>query len=344
MSGWLKKMLGINEPERIAPGSLPIEGKMPDFTGIAGWINSEPLTKEELRDKVVLIDFWTYSCVNCVRTLPHLIAWHQNYADRGLVIVGVHSPEFEFEAERANVESAVKKFGIEYPVALDSDRATWNAYRNRYWPAHYFVDRAGKIRYHHFGEGGYRHSEQVIRTLLQEDGGELPIWTDTDAADRLDVRDVGSPETYLGYDRQDLLGSPESVLLDDVRHYSIPKTPALNVFYLEGEWEIRGEYVMPRSAGARLVYRYRGAEVNLVLECGSAGVREQCVMEVLLDGEPLSEKSLGEDVKMVDGKSVVEVSEARMYRLVNTDGYSDEHLLELEFPKPGIKCFAFTFG
>jgi len=310
---------------------------MPEFVGITDWLNSEPLTRETLRGKVVLIDFWTYSCVNCLRTLPHLIAWHQNYADRGLVIVGVHTPEFEFETERSNVEAAVKKFGIEYPVALDTGRTTWNAYRNRYWPAHYFIDRAGKIRYHHFGEGGYRHSEQVIRALLQEDGGDLPIWTDTDAADRVDIRDVGSPETYLGYERQELLGSPEPVRLGGVRSYSIPPKPALNVFYLEGEWEIQSEYIAPRSSEARLLYRFRAAEVNLVME-GPGQI------EVRLDGASLNDDNRGEDVSTEGRKAMAIIKEARMYNLIDRHGTSGEHELELRFPEPGVKCFAFTFG
>jgi len=312
---------------------------MPEFAGIEGWLNSEPLTKTGLQGKVVLVDFWTYSCVNCLRTLPHLMAWHQNYSQSGLVIVGVHSPEFEFEKNRANVEAAVKKFRIEYPIALDNNMSTWHAYKNHYWPAHYFVDRAGKIRYHHFGEGGYRHSEQVIRALLQEDGSELPIWTDTDAADRLDVRNVGTPETYLGYLRQEYLGSPEKIAMDGVGNYSIPERPAKNIFYLDGDWEIRGEYIVPRSSGARLVYRYRAAEVNLVLEAD-----EKTMMEILVDDAPLDESTKGEDATITAGRSIVSVKDARMYGLVDMRGRSGEHVLELRFPEPGIKCFSFTFG
>ncbi len=341
MNGLLKKLLGQNtDPERVAPGSLPIEGEMPEFVGIESWINSSsPLTKADLQGKVVLVDFWTYSCVNCLRTLPHLMGWHQNYSQRGLVIVGVHSPEFEFEKERANVEAAVKRHGIEYPIALDNKMKTWQAYRNHYWPAHYFIDRRGKIRYHHFGEGGYRYSEQVIRLLLEEDGGSLPIWTDTDATDRLDVRDIGTPETYLGYTRLEYLGSPERVMMGEVGRYSIPERPAGNVFYLDGEWEIHEEYAVPRSGDAKLVYRYRAAEINLVM-----AAERETVVEILIDDRPLDESAKGTDVKFAAGKSVAAVKEARMYNLVNMRGKSGEHVLELRFPDPDIKCFSITFG
>ncbi|MFH1046944.1 MAG: redoxin domain-containing protein [Patescibacteria group bacterium] len=342
----LNKIFNHNQAEHILLSPLPIEGDLPEFVGLSDWLNSAPLRHTDLLGKVVLIDFWTYSCVNCIRTLPQLRSWHQNYAKQGLTIVGVHTPEFEFEKDRNNVEVAVKRFGIEYPIALDNRRKTWDAFRNRYWPAHYFVDRAGKIRYHHFGEGGYRQSEQVIRMLLQEAGEELPTWTDANAADRLDVRDVATPETYLGYWRQEYFGSPEAVAFDGQRRYSVPERPAKNVFYFDGDWEIHGEFAVPKSIGARLVYRYQATEVNLVLESGiqDSGFKKNTMLEVILDNAPLNEKNAGEDIIMIDGRSMIEINEARTYGLIDGHGESDEHLLELRFPEPGIRCFVFTFG
>src|SRR5687768_7616968 len=205
----------------VTPQSLGIEGRAPELRGITGWINSEPLTMAGLRGKAVLVDFWTYSCVNCVRTLPYVNAWHEGYKDKGLVIIGVHTPEFEFEHDRSNVEAAVARFGISYPVAIDNDYATWKAYKNRYWPAHYFIDVKGNIRYQHFGEGGYDHSEGVIRALLQEIGSPAQnVNAGAGVSTDVDLARIGTPETYLGFQRVEYLGSPESVRKDVAQRYT----------------------------------------------------------------------------------------------------------------------------
>lgn len=335
--GILKRLFG-RRSRQVSAQSLPREGRAPEFVGIESWINSEPLTMASLRGKVVLVDFWTYSCVNCVRTLPHLNAWHETYAKRGLVIVGVHTPEFEFEREKANVESAVARFGIKYPVALDTGFATWEAYRNRYWPAHYFVDAKGDIRYHHFGEGAYEHSEAVIRALLDETGADTGIKIVSEGIDAgADFKKIGTSETYLGFSRLEYLGSPESVRKDAVRRYTAISEPASNIFYFDGEWEIRDDYAVPRAPGASIVYRVTAAKVNLVM--GSDGVPAR--VRVTLDGGPLDDASRGVDA---DEESVVAVTDGRLYELIDLRGAYGTHLLRLEFLDPGVKCYAFTFG
>lgn len=335
--GILKRILGGGRGQ-VSAQSLPREGRAPEFVGIESWINSEPLTLAALRGKVVLVDFWTYSCVNCVRTLPHLNAWHETYAKRGLVVVGVHTPEFEFEKDRANVEAAVARFGIRYPVALDTGFATWGAYKNRYWPAHYFVDAKGYIRYHHFGEGAYEHSEAVIRALLDETGADTGIAIVSEGIDAgADFKKIGTSETYLGFSRLEYLGSPESVRKDAARRYSAISEPASNIFYFDGEWEIRDDFAVPRSPDAAILYRATAAKMNLVMGPNGAATR----VRVTLDGKPLDGASRGADA---DADSVVTVTDGRMYELVDLRGAYGTHLLRLEFPDPGTKCYAFTFG
>lgn len=325
----------------MSPQSLPIEAKAPEFKGLTGWINSAPLTLASLAGKVVLVDFWTYSCINCVRTIPYVRAWHDAYKERGLVIIGVHTPEFDFEKDRANVEAAVARFGIAYPVALDNDYAMWNAYRNHYWPAHYFIDAKGNIRYQHFGEGGYDHSEAVINALLEEagaarDGRDVSKSIESD----IDFGKIGTPETYLGFARMEYLGSPESVRKDAVQRYSTVRDPAPNIFYFDGAWEIRDEYAVPREAGAAIIYRISASKAHAVMDGGGAAAR----MRVTLDGKALTGANRGADAAVSGGESVVTVRDGRMYDLVDLHGAYGTHLLKLEFLDPGAKCYAFTFG
>ncbi|HTM68590.1 MAG TPA: thioredoxin family protein [Candidatus Binatia bacterium] len=322
----------------VTPQSLAVEGRAPEFAGIASWLNSAPLTMAGLRGKVVLVDFWTYSCVNCVRTLPYVQAWHRAYKDKGLVVVGVHTPEFEFEHDFANVETAVKRFGIEYPVAVDNDYAMWNAYKNRYWPAHYFIDVRGDVRYQHFGEGGYGHSEEVIKALLMEAGRPSP---ETDAAQDVpsdtDFARIGTPETYLGFQRLEYLGSPEGVRKDEPKRYTAVLAPALNIFYLDGLWEIRDDYAVPREPGAAIVYKFSAAKAHLVMDAMPDGVK----IKAALDGKPLAADQRAGDVAE---DSTVTVREGRMYDLVDLRGKYGAHVLRLEFQGPGAKVYAFTFG
>lgn len=319
----------------LDPASLPVEGRAPEFADIAAWLNGPPLTMTGLRGRVVLVDFWTYSCINCLRTLPCLRAWHRAYKENGLVIVGVHAPEFNFERDLGNVKDAVARFGIEYPVAVDNDHATWKAYRNRYWPAHYFIDAKGNIRYQHFGEGSCNRSEAVIRALLAETGAGAEARAVLPQAP--DISKIGTPETYLGYERVEYLGSPEPLRMDAPRRYSSAKYVARNVFYLEGTWKISAEYAAPTEIGAKIIYRYSASSVHLIMDGGGNAHR----VRLTLDGAPLSERVRGIDVV---SDSALTVRGGRLYDLVDARGVYGEHLLALEFPDPGVKCYAFTFG
>lgn len=324
----------------ILADSLPIEGYMPEFKGVTKWLNTDPLTTADLRGKVVLVDFWTYSCINCIRTLPHLKAWHMHYANKGLRIIGIHTPEFPFEKDIANVEREVRRYGLDYAIAIDNDYTMWNAYQNHYWPAHYFIDGKGNVRYHHFGEGKYGHSEAIIQSLLRENGTipSAAVMSEKVGPDP-DFGKIGSPETYLGFDRMEYLGSPESVRVDEVRNYTGVRKPALNVFYLEGKWEVGDRFAVPMEAGAKIVYRTKAAKTNLVMD----GAGKEYRISVLIDGKILDETNAGTDIGKPNATSVT-VSHGRLYNIVDTKGAYDEHLLELTFEDPGVHIYAFTFG
>ena len=290
-------------------------GQAPDFQKISSWINSKPLTIASLRGKVVLIDFWTYSCVNCIRTLPYLKRWYETYRGDGLVVVGVHTPEFAFEHVRGNVERAVRSFGIDYPVALDNDYGTWSAWGNRYWPAEYYVDRQGHVRYAHFGEGNYSETEKVIRTLLAEP--DLPEPVSGSIRDRTPTEAL-TPESYLGSERlQNFVGSP--VVPGREAAYTIPKVVPLNGLAYGGRWLVDKERIVA-GQDARLRLHYQARDVYLVLG-GSGNVEVQ-----------------------VDGKHVktVAVTGDRLYTLVARPEAAD-HTLDLSF-SPGVEAYAFTFG
>ena len=294
-------------------------GIAPEFRAIEEWINSEPLTMAALRGKVVVLDFWTYSCINCLRTLPHLTAWDDAYRDDGLVIVGVHTPEFAFEREPDNVRRAVREHGIDYPVALDPDFGTWEAWQNRYWPAKYFVDRRGHIRYAHFGEGDYEESERVIRQLLAE-GQEGPLVSG--AIEDATPTGPQTPESYLGYGRIDrFVGS--SIEPDREAAYTIPRFVPLHGLAFGGRWRVEEERIVA-GQDARLRLHFKGGDVFLVL--GTAG--EQETAEVTLDGERVG---------------TVAVTQDDLYTLARISGANDEHVLDLRL-SPGTEAYAFTFG
>jgi cytochrome c biogenesis protein CcdA/thiol-disulfide isomerase/thioredoxin len=294
-------------------------GKAPEFTAIEEWINSRPLTMAGLRGKVVLLDFWTYSCINCLRTLPHIRAWYEEYRGDGLVIVGVHTPEFAFEREADNVRRAVRDQRIEYPVALDNEYGTWQAFQNRYWPAKYFVDRRGRLRYVHFGEGDYEESERVIRTLLAEDtSGPLvsdEIEDETPSGEQ-------TPETYLGYQRLDRFVG-DRLVPDQEAEYSIPKLVPLHGVAYGGRWTIQGERIVAGEE-ARLRLRFHGRNVFLVL----GTERDWKTVEVTLDGQPVG---------------AVQVTQDDLYTLARIPGEKRDHVLDLAFA-PGTEAYAFTFG
>jgi cytochrome c biogenesis protein CcdA/thiol-disulfide isomerase/thioredoxin len=291
-------------------------GQAPDFQKISQWLNSRPLTLAALRGKVVIVDFWTYSCVNCIRTLPYVKRWYETYRDAGLVVVGVHTPEFAFEHVPGNVEKAVSSFGIDYPVALDNDYGTWSAWGNRYWPAEYYIDRRGHVRYAHFGEGNYAETEKVIRTLLAEK--DLPAPVSGSISDKT-PQGALTPETYLGTDRlSSLVGSP--VVAGREADYTIPEVvPQSDVAY-GGRWTVGRERIVAGEA-ARLRLSYHAREVYLVL--GGKGS-----VQVLVDGKPVK---------------TVSVTGDRLYTLVSSAGPAADHTLDLSF-SPGIEAYAFTFG
>jgi cytochrome c biogenesis protein CcdA/thiol-disulfide isomerase/thioredoxin len=293
-------------------------GQAPEFEGIRDWINSEPLTLAGLRGKVVVLDFWTYSCINCLRTLPHVKAWYEAYRDDGLVIVGVHTPEFAFERDPGNVRRAVRDHGISYPVALDPGFETWQAWDNQYWPAKYFVDRSGRIRYAHFGEGDYEESERVIRTLLAEGEG-APV---SDAIADETPSGPQTPESYLGYGRLErFVGS--TIQPDREAEYEIPQYVPLHGLAYGGRWTVEGDRIVAGEA-ARLRLNFLGSDVFLVL--GAAGNSER--VEVTLDGEQAG---------------TVTVTQDDLYTLARIPGRKREHMLDLRF-SPGTEAYAFTFG
>src|SRR5437870_1280313 len=257
------------ESTRLAV-DLPSEGRLPGFSGATGWLNSPPLTTDELRGKVVLVDFWTYTCINWLRTLGYVRAWAEKYADQGLVVVGVHTPEFPFERDVDNVRQAAKEMRVEYPVALDSDYAIWEAFSNRYWPAVYIADENGRIRHHHFGEGGYEECERIIQRLLREAGGDgipddLVSVVDDGFEAQADWANLEAPETYLGYDQGQNFASPGGAKLDQVRTYVAPERLKPNQWALSGDWTVgRGACVLD-GAGGRIAFRFHARDVHLVM-------------------------------------------------------------------------------
>lgn len=305
---------GIAEEEVLAD-----YGPAPEFEGIQAWINSQPLTMASLRGKVVVLDFWTYSCINCLRTLPHIKAWYDAYRQDGLVVVGVHTPEFAFEREQDNVERAVRDHGIDYPVALDPDFGTWQAWDNQYWPAKYFVDRQGRIRYAHFGEGDYEESEEIIRELLAEGGGGSLV---SDGIEDETPTGPQTPESYLGYGRIDrFVGS--QIAPDREEAYTIPKFVPLHGLAYGGRWTVEEERIVA-GKDARLRLRFVGSNVFLVL--GTEGDHE--TVEVTVDGERVG---------------TAQVTQDDLYTLARIPGEKGEHTLDLRF-SPGTEAYAFTFG
>jgi cytochrome c biogenesis protein CcdA/thiol-disulfide isomerase/thioredoxin len=321
-------------PEASGPGSgLPVLGRAPEFVDNQRWFNTpgdRPLTLRSLRGRVVLVDFWTYSCINCLRTLPYLTAWDRRYRRDGLTIVGIHSPEFPFEKEASNVEEAIERNGIEYPVAQDNELATWNAYGNQYWPAEYFVDSRGRVRFAHFGEGEYGEKEKVIRELLAE-AGRRPAPRATRVHAIAPSPGLTTPETYLGAARAERFTNP--MLSPGLHDFQPPPAPADNEFAYAGRWHITLDSATA-AGGSSLALHFGARRVYLVL--GSPGHARH--MRVLLDGHPIPAALAGSDVH--DG--VVTISAQRLYNLVDLPRV-EKHVLTLELEK-GVTGYAFTFG
>ncbi|MFZ0816210.1 MAG: cytochrome c biogenesis protein DipZ [Candidatus Sulfotelmatobacter sp.] len=322
--------------------ALDDEGPMPDLSGAVSWINSSPLSSKALKGKVVLIDFWTYSCINCLRALPYVESWAAKYKDAGLVVIGVHTPEFAFEKERSNVEKAVRDLKITYPVAIDSDYAIWKAFNNEYWPAHYFIDGKGRIRYHHFGEGEYDESERVIRELLKENGAQLASSGDlavsgagAEAAPSANVR---SPETYVGYHRAEHFASTEAIAQDSKHSYTPQPRLSLNQWALSGSWKVGAESAVLQTAPGKIIFRFHARDLHLVL--GTTKDGKPVRFTVKLDGT-----APGDDHGVdCDSNGSGAVQGHRLYQLIRQKGAVEDRTFEIEFLDPGVQAFAFTFG
>ncbi len=314
--------------------------KAPNLVGIADYINSTPeQLSKDIEGKVVLYDIWTYSCINCIRTLPYVTAWNEKYADEGLLIIGVHSPEFEFEKDVKNVQMAVDKHGITYPVVLDNEKQTWKAFENRYWPRKYITDHEGYIRYDHIGEGAYQKTEEIIQQLLQERSLSLGMQT-TSAEPFVEIEEFQhtsfrTPELYFGYkfaQGRNQLGSPEGFNPGRDVTYSIPKDLTQHYFYLDGTWQNLEDSMKLISNSGSIVLPYHAKEVNIVT--GSKGE-----LEILLDKKPIPISYAGKDV--VSGTVNVQVPD--LYNIVTSKDPAS-HLLRINISKPGFEIFTFTFG
>ncbi|OGG26588.1 hypothetical protein A3A64_01560 [Candidatus Gottesmanbacteria bacterium RIFCSPLOWO2_01_FULL_48_11] len=305
-------------------------GRAPEFIPGGEWFNGHPLTIQGLRGKVVLVDFWTYTCINCIRTLPYLKSWWEKYKDKGLVIVGVHTPEFEFEKDAGNVAKAIKDFGLTYPVMQDNNYATWDAYANRYWPAKYLVDKNGNIRYSHFGEGKYDETEKAIQALLAEAGTDVSDMQVTNPTYQVQSR---TPELYLGYWRIANFASPERIVEDESAIYSVPTDLKRNTFAYLGNWTVGYQRAMP-TKGATLLLHFDAKEVFLVMRPKNDAGN----VKVYLDDTLVSNQA-GEDVK----NGTVTVTADRLYKLIKLPA-GGAHILKLEFLDDNLELYAFTFG
>jgi cytochrome c biogenesis protein CcdA/thiol-disulfide isomerase/thioredoxin len=334
-----------NESAPAQPATVVLghEGSLPSLDGAVKWLNSPKLTREQLKGKVVLIDFWTYSCINCLRSIPYVEAWAEKYKNDGLVVIGVHTPEFAFEKDPANVVKALGDLKITYPVAVDSNYAIWKAFNNEYWPAHYFIDANGSIRYHHFGEGKYDESEEVIQQLLREknaglktDGFVQVSGAGSEAAP--DSKNVGSPETYIGYSRQQNYVSPQKIRQDGNQVYTPPSRLTVNQWGLVGNWNVSGEHAALVTAPGKVIFRFHARDLHLVLGAGKNG--KAIRFRVRIDDTAPGEDHGGD----TDEQGVGTVKEYRLYQLIRQKGKVEDRTFEIEFLDPGVQVFAFTFG
>ena len=327
----------------VAAAQLPVEGELPSFGGATGWLNSPPLTAAGLRGKVVLTGFWTYTCINWLRQLPYLRAWAAKYSGQGLVVVGVHTPEFAFEADVDNVSGAVREMMIDYPVAIDSDYAVWSAFGNHYWPALYFADAGGLIRHHHFGEGEYQQSEMVIQQLLAEAGSagagyELVSVEARGAEAPADWTTLRSAENYTGYGRTENFASPGGAVPGQGHTYTAPAELRLNQWALSGDWTIEEQAVTLNQAGGQIAYRFHARDLHMVM--GPAVHGTPVRFRVLVDGQPPG-TAHGADV---DGQGNGTVTGQRLHQLIRQPGVITDRTFEITFLDPGAQAYAFTFG
>ena len=346
-SGWKTLLTRANQLVRSAThpaAELPVEGHLPGFDGATGWVNSEPLTAADLRGRVVLVNFWTYTCINWLRTLPYVRAWADRYQDHGLVVIGVHTPEFGFEHDLDNVRREVKDLGVDYPVVIDNDYAIWTAFDNHYWPALYFVDAQGQIRHHRFGEGDYEMSEMILQQLLTEAGSgggtdqELVSVDARGVEAAADWASLRSPENYLGYERTDNFVSPNGSILDTSYAYAAPTRLGLNHWALSGDWTVHRQAIVLNQAGGRILYRFHARDLHLVM--APTTPRGPIRFRVHLDGEPPG-AAHGSDV---DDQGNGTLTQPRLYQLLRQPGPVTERTFEITFLDPGVQAYAFTFG
>lgn len=335
------KKMGMQTPLMVS--SAHAEGPMPALEGAVGWLNSTPLSAAELRGKVVLVQFGTYTCINWQRTLPHVRAWADKYKNQGLVVIAVHTPEFSFEKSLDNVRAASGRLGVDYPVAVDSEQAIWRAFHNEYWPALYIVDARGSIRYHHFGEGRYEESEKIIQQLLVEAGAKgvdtsLVRVQGVGSQAEGDWEDLRSPETYVGAARTENFASPSGLTIGRSKLYKTPELLRLNQWALSGDWTVEDEAVTLEKANGRVVFRFHARDLHLVM--GPAARGKSVPFRVLIDGRPPG-PSHGADV---DAEGRGELVEQRMYQLIRQPKPIDDRQFEIEFLEPGSQVYSFTFG
>jgi cytochrome c biogenesis protein CcdA/thiol-disulfide isomerase/thioredoxin len=329
-------------PSGQAEADLPVEDLSPSLAGAQQWLNSPPLSLEALKGKVVLVDFWTYSCINCLRSIPYVRAWAEKYRDHGLVVIGVHAPEFAFERNVDNVKNAIATLKIGYPVAIDNDYKIWRSFENEYWPAHYFIDGNGKVRHHHFGEGDYVESERIIQRMLADAGNKnvpsgIVAVSASGAEAASDKQDVSSPETYIGYDRGERFVSPGGVAQDQSHLYAAGE-PQLNDWSLSGKWTVGEERAQLDEKDGSIVYRFHARDLHLVLGPSMEGNRVH--FRVTIDGKaPGDAHGMDTDA---EGNGVVTTQ--RLYQLVRSPGAVTDHTFEIRFLDPGVQAYAFTFG
>jgi len=321
---------------------LPVEGHLPSFDMATRWLNSDPLTPEGLGGRVVLVDFWTYTCINWLRTLPYVRAWAQKYR-QGLVVIGVHTPEFAFEKNLENLRRAAQQMRVEYPIAIDNDYSIWRAFKNQYWPALYFIDARGRVRQHQFGEGEYERSEKTIQQLLAEAGAAGisggPVSVDVTGLEAAaDWDNLRSQENYVGYERNQNFASPGGVEPDRRRLYAAPARLALNQWALAGEWTMGRQATVLSSSNGRIVYRFHARDLHLVMGPPDRG--KPVRFRVLIDGKPPG-AAHGADVD-ADGNGTA--GEQRLYQLIRQPGSIGDREFEIQFLDPGVEAFAFTFG
>jgi thiol-disulfide isomerase/thioredoxin len=327
----------------LATLELPVEGELPSFTGATQWLNSEPLAPAGLRGKVVVVDFWTFTCINWLRQLPYVRAWAEKYEPQGLVTIGVHTPEFPFEHQIDNVRQAAKDMRVDYPIATDNDYAIWDAFGNRYWPALYFVDAEGRIRHHRFGEGDYEQSELAIQQLLAEAGlarlGQELVSVDGEGVEAAaDWNTLESPETYVGYLRAENFASPGGLVPGERHEYAAPADLRVNRWALSGDWTVEEQATVMNTAGGRIAHRFHARDLHLVLAPSAKGTSVR--FRVLLDGQPPG-AAHGIDV---DENGNGTVADGRIYQLIRQPGRVTDRTFEITFLDPGVGAYVFTFG